>query len=45
MTWAVESFRALGTGVVDLPVIASLAALSAVLLTAGYTFYVRSMIE
>jgi len=45
MTWAVESFRALGTGVVDLPVIASLAALSAVLLTAGYAFYVRSMIE
>jgi ABC-2 type transport system permease protein len=43
MTWAVESFRALGSGSVDLPMISALAALSSALLFVGFAFYRRSM--
>jgi len=39
------SASCLGSGLVDLSVIASIASFSVVLLTAGYVFYIRSMIE
>lgn len=43
MTWAVQSFRVLQHGAVDLSLFVPLTGLSALLLMAGYLFYRRSM--
>ncbi len=43
MTWAVESFRALQTGSVDVGLFLPLVGLSACLLGAGFVFYRRAM--
>jgi ABC-type polysaccharide/polyol phosphate export permease len=43
MTWAVQSFRALQTGSVDLALFVPLTALSGVLLLVGYLMYRRTM--
>jgi ABC-2 type transport system permease protein len=43
MTWAVQAFRGLQAGTVDLALFAPLGALSALLLLAGYLLYRRTM--
>ncbi len=43
MTWAVQSYRALQTGVVEVALLLPLAALSGVLILTGYLFYRRTM--
>lgn len=43
MTWAVQSFRALQVGTVDVVLFVPLTGLSAVLLAAGFLFYRRTM--
>jgi ABC-2 type transport system permease protein len=43
MTWAVQSFRELQTGSVDLILFVPLSGLSAALIIAGYLFYLRTM--
>ena len=43
MTWAVEAFRDLQSGTIDVTLLAPLSGLSAALLVAGYQFYRRTM--